>query len=163
MKKISLLALLMVLAGCNDPTDPFPDHPGMDSSFPSKRMRSEDSGAFPAYIVVTYDCKNPSSRPPSATPKAIPGEKFTPNITAKQEACTPAGGIINNEKCTQQVWTVSASYDCPRCSTWLSYRMMNDVPFGTIECACECVKASGGCDGSGRHSAGNCVDPSSQR
>jgi len=174
MNKVPLLALLIVLAGC-DPTDPYPDHPGKDSSFSTKHMRSEDSDAYPVGIVVHYDCKAPNMVPAVSFPHGIPGSQFVPKFESSRATCTPANGITSGETCTQQIWKVGASYNCPHCGNRIDWwgivpipkigtsRSMNDVPFGEIDCDCECVKASGGCDGSGRHTAGHCVDPSSLR
>jgi hypothetical protein len=127
--------LMVVLGGC----DPFPDHPGNDNSYNSKHMRTADNNAFPMDIQVHYDCKARGTLPTVSFPHGIPGNIFIPKFESSQRSCKPTKGKGNNENCTQQVWKVSASYDCEHCSSTLSSRSMKDVPFGEIVCDCECA------------------------
>jgi hypothetical protein len=123
--------MLLLLGACAPP----PPGPG------AVRLRSEDPDAALAAMVVKYDCKAPNNLPAPQPPFSTPSfnRTFVPQIVPSASACTPATGVPQGQTCSQQVWKVSATYD-GGFTPWFTVRgIEKDVPFGEIECPCECV------------------------
>jgi hypothetical protein len=150
-------------------------HHYASSSSSSPPQQGDDSGStskffepttLPKYrFTVHYDCKAPAIPPTVSNIEDANLQKFKPQITRTDSVCTPPVGKCKDNKGTQVVWQVSVSYDKYNALINSSEPKQITTDLGVIACACECVtgpKASGNCDGEGRHPAGSCVDPSSQ-
>jgi hypothetical protein len=156
---ITLIALALALAVHHAFSPPL--QPGDDGASTSKNFQHDPLPQFD--FTAHYNCKTPTISPTFSNLHDADLKHFTPEFQETHTDCAPTKGQPPpaGEKCTQLVWQVSATYEDYNAlkNRTVPARIMTDL--GEITCPCECVKPPANCDGEGRHSAGNCVDPNS--
>jgi len=137
MAALLVFSTILQLAACKSPT---PNANGSNT----RHFKT----ALPPILEgdAHYDCKSPNVLP-TAQMTQQPSEIHTPNLSFRSSTreCTPAKGKAADETCSQQVWTIIASYDVKSDFTEKKWQN-NQVTLDEIVCDCICVKNAGGCD-----------------